>query len=261
MPNCLRQPLMDRSRLEELIFPSNYPGLFQKERILEDPNVSTPPSDGQVNFPKSTTANLCSEANLLGTEFMKEVKFEHQSSFQYKCSSGDQSNNTSGKHIQPEHHTFEKELYYLHYLQRTSDNGRQYQQQMLCWRSSGTIKPGVFEFSDIVDHVVKFRKDFTEIIPHAHILATDVFGNYVIQKALEVVDVEEKIWIVAEFDGLVMKCVHDQNDNHVIQKCIECIPEDRILFIISAFCGQVFALSTHPYGCRVIQRVIQHGKP
>ncbi|XP_043700603.1 pumilio homolog 4-like isoform X2 [Telopea speciosissima] len=133
------------------------------------------------------------------------------------------------------------------------------------------------------------NKIFPEIIPHAHTLMTDVFGNYVIQKffehgtesqrkelasqltghvlplslqmygcrviqkALEVVDVDQQTQMVSELDGSVMKCVRDQNGNHVIQKCIECVPQDRIQFIISAFYGQVVALSTHPYGCRVIQ--------
>lgn len=64
---------------------------------------------------------------------------------------------------------------------------------------------------------------------------------------------DQQTQMVAELDGSVMKCVHDQNGNHVIQKCIECIPQDRIQFIISSFYGQVVALSTHPYGCRVIQ--------
>lgn len=73
------------------------------------------------------------------------------------------------------------------------------------------------------------------------------------QQALEVVDANQKIEMVAELDGAVMKCVRDQNGNHVIQKCIECVPEDQIQFIISAFFGQVESLSTHPYGCRVIQ--------
>lgn len=56
-----------------------------------------------------------------------------------------------------------------------------------------------------------------------------------------------------ELDGHVMRCVRDQNGNHVIQKCIECVPAEKIDFIISAFKGQVATLSTHPYGCRVIQ--------
>jgi pumilio RNA-binding family len=72
-------------------------------------------------------------------------------------------------------------------------------------------------------------------------------------QALEVVEVDQQTQMVAELDCSVMKCVRDQNGNHVIQKCIECVPQDRIQFIISAFYGQVVALSTHPYGCRVIQ--------
>ncbi|XP_074355446.1 pumilio homolog 2-like [Apium graveolens] len=135
---------------------------------------------------------------------------------------------------------------------------------------------------------------YQEIIPQALTLMTDVFGNYVvqkffehgmasqrrelanklignvltlslqmygcrvIQKAIEVVDLDQKIEMVAELDGHVMRCVRDQNGNHVIQKCIECVPEDHIQFIITTFFDQVVTLSTHPYGCRVIQRVLEH---
>ena len=70
---------------------------------------------------------------------------------------------------------------------------------------------------------------------------------------MEVVDVDQQTQLVSELDGHVMRCVRDQNGNHVIQKCIECVPPDRIHFIISAFYNQVVVLSTHPYGCRVIQ--------
>jgi hypothetical protein len=40
----------------------------------------------------------------------------------------------------------------------------------------------------------------------------------VIQKALEVLPLEQKIGMVAELDGALMRCVRDQNGNHVIQK-------------------------------------------
>ncbi|KAH0997393.1 hypothetical protein GBA52_021257 [Prunus armeniaca] len=76
--------------------------------------------------------------------------------------------------------------------------------------------------------------------------------------AIEVVDLDQKIKMVEELDGHVMRCVRDQNGNHVIQKCIECVPEDAIHFIVSTFFDQVVTLSTHPYGCRVIQRVLEH---
>ncbi|CAK7331472.1 unnamed protein product [Dovyalis caffra] len=137
---------------------------------------------------------------------------------------------------------------------------------------------------------------YQEIMPQALALMTDVFGNYVIQKffehglqsqrrelagklfghvltlslqmygcrviqkAIEVVDLDQKIKMVEELDGHVMRCVRDQNGNHVIQKCIECVPEDNIQFIVSTFFDQVVTLSTHPYGCRVIQRILEHCK-
>ncbi|KAI4385992.1 hypothetical protein MLD38_003970 [Melastoma candidum] len=137
---------------------------------------------------------------------------------------------------------------------------------------------------------------YQEIMPQALALMTDVFGNYVIQKffehalvsqrrelanklfghvltlslqmygcrviqkAIEVVDLDQKIKMVEELDGHVMRCVRDQNGNHVIQKCIECVPEESIHFIISTFFDQIVTLSTHPYGCRVVQRVLEHCK-
>ncbi|XP_047329952.1 pumilio homolog 1-like [Impatiens glandulifera] len=137
---------------------------------------------------------------------------------------------------------------------------------------------------------------FEEINPQALNLMTDVFGNYVIQKffeygmasqrrvladklfsnvlslglqmygcrviqkAIEVVDLDQKIKMVGELEGHVMRCVRDQNGNHVIQKCIECVPEEHIQFIVTTFFDQVVTLSTHPYGCRVIQRILEHCK-
>lgn len=67
------------------------------------------------------------------------------------------------------------------------------------------------------------------------------------------VDVDQQTEMVLELDGHTMKCVRDQNGNHVIQKCIECVSQEKIQFIIESFYGHVVPLSTHPYGCRVIQ--------
>jgi len=43
----------------------------------------------------------------------------------------------------------------------------------------------------------------------------------------------------------------------VIQKLIERVSSDRLGFV-SAFRGNVYELSTHPYGCRVLQRCFEH---
>jgi uncharacterized membrane-anchored protein YjiN (DUF445 family) len=190
-----------------------------------------------------------------------------------------------------------------------------------------------WELGDLVGHVVAFCQDqhgsrfiqqrlevctepdkqkiFDEIMPSAHSLMTDVFGNYVlqklfeygtpeqcetlallltgqcvqlsmqmygcrvVQKALEYVSTQRLIALITEFETpqVLLRCVYDSNGNHVIQKCIEIVsrvakeaatPElseylsSRIMFIINAFQGRVKELSSHPYGCRVVQRILEH---
>ena len=61
-----------------------------------------------------------------------------------------------------------------------------------------------------------------------------------------------------ELEGNIVKCIEDQNGNHVIQKCIECCEPSSIDFIVNDVLKQVYHLSTHPYGCRVIQRILEH---
>jgi len=134
---------------------------------------------------------------------------------------------------------------------------------------------------------------FEEVLPTAHALMTDVFGNYVmqkllehpvpratflelfesqvlslslqmygcriVQKALEELDEASQMRIVAQLDGSIPRCVRDQNGNHVVQKCIEVLAPERLSPIISIFCGNVLSLATHMYGCRVLQRILEHG--
>ena len=45
--------------------------------------------------------------------------------------------------------------------------------------------------------------------------------------------------------------------SQVIQKIIEHVVPDRLGFV-SAFRGSVYELSTHPYGCRVLQRCFEY---
>ncbi|XP_043198867.1 maternal protein pumilio-like isoform X2 [Amphibalanus amphitrite] len=137
------------------------------------------------------------------------------------------------------------------------------------------------------------RLAFDEIAPHAFTLMDDVFGNYVIQKlfelgtpeqratllqrmqghivemsvqmygcrvvqkALETLDHSQLSKVTREFDGHVVRLCRDQNGNHVIQKCFEAvnpIPE----LMVRAFRGHMGTLSANAYGCRVIQRLLEH---
>ncbi|CAD6264181.1 unnamed protein product [Miscanthus lutarioriparius] len=83
-----------------------------------------------------------------------------------------------------------------------------------------------------------------------------IYGK--LSTVLEVLDMDRKIDIVHELKNYVLKSIGDQNGNHVIQKCIECVPEDCIPFVIDPILSQILVLCTHQYGCRVIQRVLEH---
>jgi len=116
-----------------------------------------------------------------------------------------------------------------------------------------------FEFGTPEQKTVLANKIRGHVLP----LALQMYGCRVIQKALECITQDQQKDIVRELDGHVLKCVKDQNGNHVVQKCIECVDPIALQFIINAFQpldpqGQVFTLSTHPYGCRVIQRILEH---
>ena len=99
---------------------------------------------------------------------------------------------------------------------------------------------------------------------HGHVLtlSLQMYGCRVVQKALENVPLEEQIRLVKELEGHVLRCVKDQNGNHVIQKCIECVPlNTNAPFLTASFLSQASHLAMHPYGCRVIQRIFEHGPP
>jgi pumilio RNA-binding family len=127
-------------------------------------------------------------------------------------------------------------------------------------------------------------------------LTKSMYGCRVIQKALECIEIVLRTVLISELRGHVHECVRDQNGNHVIQKAIEEIPNESIQFIVDAFLhpetdagivsigtdiakdvfhheGYTAALThsmvakksssvveqfaAHPYGCRVIQRLLE----
>lgn len=97
---------------------------------------------------------------------------------------------------------------------------------------------------------------------HVLSLSLQMYGCRVVQKALEHVPGDEQTILVQELEGHVLRCVKDQNGNHVIQKCIECVPlRTSAPFLTASFLSQASNLAMHPYGCRVIQRIFEHGPP
>lgn len=132
---------------------------------------------------------------------------------------------------------------------------------------------GIFEFStpeekrELMDAV--YDQDVLALCLHMH-------GCRVIQKAIKCLDQEYVCKLIAEFQDKVLTFIHDPNGNHVIQRSIQVMStfakiaanngdpdlatslSDKMQFIIDDIVANAETLSTHRYGCRVVQRAIEH---
>jgi len=106
-------------------------------------------------------------------------------------------------------------------------------------------------------------------------LSLQMYGCRVVQKAFESLPYSDLCELLAEFESYVLTCIQDQNGNHVIQKCIEVMSvrandaagDDANLsgsmarhldFIVDDVLANARTLCCHPYGCRVLQRMLEH---
>ncbi len=100
----------------------------------------------------------------------------------------------------------------------------------------------------------------------------------IIQKALQRIDQRDVCKLISEFQDKVLLFIHDPNGNHVIQRCIQVLsafPQpsaddcdadlgsassftDQMQVIVDDTVANIELLSTHRYGCRVVQRVVEH---
>lgn len=98
----------------------------------------------------------------------------------------------------------------------------------------------------------------------------------VIQKALRHLGQEDVSKLITEFHDKVIAFIHDPNGNHVIQKSIQAMSSfakdaakdgdpdlaralaDKMEFIVDDIVAGVEPLSTHRYGCRVVQRALEY---
>ena len=100
-------------------------------------------------------------------------------------------------------------------------------------------------------------------------LSTAMYGCRVVQKALQFLDDKGLVKLMSKFEGEVERLIHDQNGNHVIQKCIEVVCSKAVArndegltklidFIVNAVLLNLSGLACHGYGCRVVQRMLEH---
>ncbi|XP_008782134.2 pumilio homolog 2-like [Phoenix dactylifera] len=139
---------------------------------------------------------------------------------------------------------------------------------------------------------------FNGIIDHVVELMVDPFGNYLMQKLLDVCseeqmtriilmlteDAEELVRISLNIHGtravqklietlksrqqiaLVISAlrpgfldlIKDLNGNHVVQRCLQCLTVEDNKFIFDAATKHCVDIATHQHGCCVLQRCISH---
>jgi len=88
-------------------------------------------------------------------------------------------------------------------------------------------------------------------------LSLQMYGCRIVQKAFASLQDTYKVQLLQEFHGHVMDCIHDQNGNHVIQKIIETCSQLQLDFLYDQVFPKIIQLSCHPYGCRVLQRMLE----
>mmetsp|Transcript_60005 Transcript_60005/g.188030 ORF Transcript_60005/g.188030 Transcript_60005/m.188030 type:complete len:240 (-) Transcript_60005:51-770(-) len=55
-----------------------------------------------------------------------------------------------------------------------------------------------------------------------------------------------------------MECIESMHANHVLQKCVEQLPLAAAGFILQELEDRVVYTASHIYGCRVVQRLLEH---
>ncbi|XP_010917108.1 putative pumilio homolog 8, chloroplastic [Elaeis guineensis] len=145
-------------------------------------------------------------------------------------------------------------------------------------------------------HFVDFI--FDRIIDHIEELMVDPFGNYLMQKLLDVCsdgqrmriirklmqDAEELVRISIDIHGTravqklietlktrlqialvisalrpgILDLIKDLNGNHVVQRCLQTFTAKDNKFIFDAATKHCVDIATHQYGCCILQRCISH---
>lgn len=94
-------------------------------------------------------------------------------------------------------------------------------------------------------------------------LALDARGCRLLQRALELGDDQQQVLLANELRGHVCEALESPHANHVLQQAIELMRPSAVHFIVPELrrWGKPSALARHRYGCRVLERLIEHFPP
>jgi len=102
------------------------------------------------------------------------------------------------------------------------------------------------------------------MIPAALELALSANGTRLIQRAFEVTGSETQIKLSQCLHGYARRLLDSHHGNHVLQKCIERMPPHSVQFIyheLSFYRGGWAGVACDRFGCRVVERLLEHSAP
>ena len=93
--------------------------------------------------------------------------------------------------------------------------------------------------------------------------ALDSDGCRTVQRALQLADDADRMKLVQEFRGHVCKATESPHGNFVLQRLVELMRPADVSFVLDELisCAAAPALARHRYGCRVVERIIEHFPP
>ena len=91
----------------------------------------------------------------------------------------------------------------------------------------------------------------------------DAHGCRLVQRALALADDAGRVEIAQELRGHICEVLESPHGNHVLQRIIELMRPSVISFVLGELtaCMTPQELAKHRYGCRILERIIEHFPP
>ncbi|GAB2271226.1 hypothetical protein Dimus_006068 [Dionaea muscipula] len=92
-------------------------------------------------------------------------------------------------------------------------------------------------------------------------ISLNTHGTRVVQKLIETLKTRKQISLVKQaLEPGFLDLIKDLNGNHVVQRCLQCFSSDDNKFIFDAAAKLCLEIGTHQHGCCVLQKCIAHSK-
>ncbi|KAJ7946715.1 pumilio-like 5-like isoform X1 [Quillaja saponaria] len=90
-------------------------------------------------------------------------------------------------------------------------------------------------------------------------ISLDTHGTRVVQKLIETLKTRQQIsLVISALEPGFLALIKHINGNHVVQRCLQCLSNEDNKFIFVAAAKYCVDIATHQHGCCVLQRCISH---